>query len=94
MRVDPDESLEREIMMIRVAATAGKRGEILEIGTIFKATAIDVGSTSIAFTVGGEPRKINDFIELVRPYGIVELVKSGRIAMARDLKSRKLQAIG
>jgi acetolactate synthase-1/3 small subunit len=92
--LDPDESLEREIMMIRVAATAGKRGEILEIGTIFKATAIDVGSTSIAFTVGGEPRKINDFIELVRPYGIVELVKSGRIAMARDLKSRKLQAIG
>ena len=39
--LDPDESLEREIMMIRVAATAGKRGEILEIGTIFKATAIE-----------------------------------------------------
>jgi acetolactate synthase-1/3 small subunit len=92
--LDPAESLEREIMLIRVAATAGKRSEILEIGTIFKATAIDVGPSSIAFSVSGEPRKINDFVELVRPYGIVELVKSGRIAMARDLKSRKLKAIG
>jgi acetolactate synthase-1/3 small subunit len=92
--LDPAESLEREIMLIRVSATPGKRGEILEIGTIFKATAIDVGPTSIAFSVNGEPRKINDFVELVRPYGIVELVKSGRIAMARDLKGRKLKAVG
>ncbi|MDR9452191.1 MAG: acetolactate synthase small subunit [Acidimicrobiia bacterium] len=92
--LDPAESLEREIMLIRVASSPGKRSEILEISTIFKATVIDVGPTSIAFTVSGEPRKINDFVELVRPYGIVELVKSGRIAMARDLKSRKLKAIG
>ena len=92
--LDPAESLEREIMLIRVASNAGQRSEILEIGTIFKATVIDVGPTSIAFTVGGEPRKINDFVELVRPYGVVELVKSGRIAMARDLKTRKLKAIG
>lgn len=92
--LDPAESLEREIMLIRVASNAGQRSEILEIGTIFKATVIDVGPTSIAFTVSGEPRKINDFVELVRPYGIVELVKSGRIAMARDLKTRKLKAIG
>ena len=92
--LDPAESLEREIMLIRVASSPGKRSEILEISTIFKATVIDVGPTSIAFTVSGEPRKINDFVDLVRPYGIVELVKSGRIAMARDLKSRKLKAIG
>ena len=92
--LDPEESLEREIMLVRIAATPGKRGGILEIGTIFKATAIDVGPTSIAFAVSGEPRKINDFVELVRPFGIVELVKSGRIAMARDTKIRKLKAIG
>jgi acetolactate synthase-1/3 small subunit len=92
--LDPAESLEREIMLIRVSAAPGKRGELLEISTIFKATAIDVSPTSICFQVTGEPRKINDFVELVRPYGIAELVKSGRIAMGRDTKTRKLRAIG
>ncbi len=92
--LDPGDSLEREIMLIRVSASPGKRGELLEIGTIFKATAIDVGPTSMCFQVTGEPRKLSDFIELVRPYGIVELVKSGRIAMGRDAKGRKLRAIG
>ncbi len=92
--LDPQESLEREIMLVRVTAAPGKRGELLEIGTIFKATAIDVGPTSMCFQVTGEPRKIDDFVELVRPYGIVELVKSGRIAMGRDVKTRRLRVIG
>ncbi len=92
--LDPQTSLEREIMLIRVSAAPGKRGELLEIGTIFKATVIDVSTASMCFQVIGEPRKINDFVELVRPYGIVELVKSGRIAMGRDTKTRKLRAIG
>jgi len=80
--LDPDESLEREIMMIRVAATAGKRGEILEIGTIFKATAIDVGSTSIAFTVGGEPRKINEVQYQTVSIDVSEMSTSDQIRAA------------
>ncbi len=61
---------------------------------IFKAIAIDVGSTSVTFQVTGTPRKVNDFLELMRPHGIVDLVKSGRIALARDPKARKLRAAG
>ena len=53
--LDPQESLEREVMLIRLAATPGKRGELLEIGTIFKATSIDVSPTSICFQVTGLP---------------------------------------
>ena len=41
--------------------------------------------------VAGAPDKVNDFVELVRPYGIADLVKSGRVALARDQKSRKLR---
>lgn len=92
--LDPNETLEREIMLIRVAANPGKRGEVLEIASIFKATAIDVGPASLCFQVSGEPRVINDFVDLVRPYGIVDLVKSGRIALSRDTKTRKLKAVG
>ena len=44
------------------------------------------------FMVAGAPDKVNDFVELVRPYGIVDLVKSGRVALSRDQKSRKLRA--
>jgi acetolactate synthase I/III small subunit len=87
--LDPAASLEREIMLVRVSAAPGRRGEVLEIASIFKAIAVDVGQSSICFQVTGEPPKINDFLDLIRPYGIVELVKSGRIALARDQKGKQ-----
>jgi acetolactate synthase-1/3 small subunit len=52
---------------------------------------IDVGVSTIMFLVAGAPDKVNDFVELVRPYGIADLAKSGRVALARDQKSRKLR---
>lgn len=87
--LEPEASLEREIMLVRVAASPGKRSEALEIAAIFKAIAVDVGQTSICFQVTGEPAKINDFLELVRPYGVIDLVKSGRIALGRDQKGKQ-----
>ncbi len=87
--LDPVTALEREIMLVRVAAAAGRRSEVLEIGSIFKAVAVDVGHNSICFQVSGEPGKINDFFDLVRPYGVIDLVKSGRVALGRDLKGKQ-----
>jgi len=93
--LDPDQSLEREIMLVRVAAPPGKRSEVLEIATIFKAISVDVGQSSICFQVTGTPSKLNDFLDLVRPYGVVDLVKSGRVAISRDAKAKqgKLRAV-
>lgn len=93
--LDPDHALEREIMLVRVAAVPGRRSEVLEIASIFKAPAIDVGHNSICFQVTGEPSKINDFLDLVRPFGVIDLVKSGRVAMARDTKGKppRLRAV-
>lgn len=91
--LDPTRSVEREIMLVRVSAQSGNRSDALEVASIFKAIAVDVGSTSITFQVSGEPSKINDFLELIRPYGIVDMAKSGRIALGREPKSRKLKAI-
>lgn len=82
-------ALEREIMLVRVSAAPGRRSEVLEIAAIFKAIAVDVGQNSICFQVTGEPAKINDFLDLIRPYGVVDLVKSGRVAMARDGKGKQ-----
>ena len=65
---------------------------MLEIATIFKAIAIDVGTNSLTFQVTGTPAKLNDFLELIRPYGVVDMAKSGRIALSREAKTRKLKA--
>lgn len=86
--LDSDQAIEREVMMVRVSTPPGKRSEVLEIAAIFKAVAVDVGHTTVCFQVSGEPAKINDFLDLVRPYGVVDLVKSGRIALARDQKGK------
>lgn len=85
---DPATIIEREIMLVRVSGGTGKRGEILEIASIFDAIAVDVGHNSITFQIAGDPRKVNDFLELVRPYGLIELVKSGRVALSREVKGR------
>ena len=88
----PEDSIEREVMLVRVTADATQRGELLETASVFKAKAVDVGTNSITFEVTGPPDKVNDFLELLRPYGLIELVKSGWIALARDPKGRELRA--
>jgi acetolactate synthase-1/3 small subunit len=83
----PGEAIEREIMLVRVNAETSKRGEILEAANIFEARAVDVGASTITFEVVGEPSRLSDFLEIMRTYGIVSLVKSGRIALAKDAKA-------
>jgi acetolactate synthase-1/3 small subunit len=83
----PGEAIEREVMLVRVNADANRRAEILEAANVFEATAVDVGASTITFEIVGEPARIADFFEIMKPYGIASLVKSGRIAMAKDTKS-------
>ncbi len=80
--------IEREVMMVRVRADATQRGEIMETARIFSATAVDVGAASVTFELSGKPAKLADFLDLMGPYGILDLVKSGRIALAKDVKTR------
>ncbi len=87
----PGEAVEREIMLVRINADSKRRGEILDAAGIFDARAVDVGKNTITFELSGEPDRLSDFLELMRPYGIVDLVKSGRIALARDPKSKNGQ---
>ena len=84
----PGEAVEREIMLVRVNADPKRRGEILDAANIFEATAVDVGANTIAFEVIGEPSRLSDFLEFMKTYGIVSLVKSGRIALSKDAKSQ------
>ena len=84
--------IEREIMMVRVNSEPSRRAELLAAAEIFHATPVDVGLATITFELAGIPSRLADFLELMRPYGIVDLVKSGRVAMAKDLKAKDPRA--
>lgn len=91
VRVDDISSqnyVERDLMLIKVTAPAGKRSEINELAGIFRARIVDVAADVVMIEISGKEQKIEAFIELMRPFGIVELVRSGRIAMVRGANSQ------
>lgn len=75
--------VERDMALIKVSTTLGKRGEIVELTQLFRGNIVDVGPSTVMVQLSGEEEKIDAFIELVRPYGIKELARTGVIAMPR-----------
>ncbi len=76
-------SVERELALIKVASTGDKRVESLRIADIFRARAIDSTNSSFVFEISGSTDKINAFIELMRPLGLVDVSRTGVVAIAR-----------
>ena len=82
--ISSQDFVERDLMLIKVKAPAGgQRSEVRELAEIFRGRVVDVGADQVMIEISGQERKIEAFIELMRPFGIVELVRSGRIAMVR-----------
>jgi acetolactate synthase-1/3 small subunit len=82
--VSDSEHVERELAMIKVRAEPGTaRSEIMQIAGIFRAKIIDVGSETLVVEVTGDSGKIAAIEDLLRPYGILELVRTGKIALQR-----------
>ena len=77
------EYVERDLMLVKVAATGETRREVKELVDIFRGRIVDVSPEQIMVEISGTESKIEAFIEAVRPYGILELVRTGRIAMLR-----------
>jgi len=80
--------VERELVLMKVNATPSDRAEVLRTADIFRARVVDV--TPVAFTIEatGDEEKIEALIELLRPFGIQELVRTGKVAIARGSKNR------
>lgn len=82
-----DESVvNRELVLIKVAAAPERRNEVIEIATVFRAKIVDVGKTSITIEVTGTESKLRGMLNLLRGYGIKELTRTGTIAMPRSMK--------
>ena len=75
--------VERDLMLIKVLTAKGSRSEIRELTEIFRGRIVDVAHDMVMIEMSGQERKIEAFIEMMRPFGIVELVRTGRIAMVR-----------
>ncbi len=84
--ITTEEYVDRELVMIKVAAEPSQRVEIMHIAGIFRARAVDLGRKTMTFECTGNEGKINAFEESLRPYGIKELVRTGKVAMLRGTR--------
>jgi acetolactate synthase-1/3 small subunit len=92
----PADSVEREMMILTVAAAGGGRSQVIELVDVFQGRIVDVGHEAITVELAGPPSKLDDFEELMRAYGIAELQRTGRVALPkldRQAPSRLRRAV-
>jgi len=79
-----DDAIERELLLVKVTSSPGKRPELINLAEVFGARVADVGRDALVFEVVDHPDKLSSFEELLRPYGIKQTVRTGRIAIRRS----------
>ena len=75
--------VERELMLVRVSSEGSKRSEIIEIVDIFRANIVNAAPRSLTIEVTGDEDKVTAMMEMLRPYGLQEVVRTGKVAIAR-----------
>jgi len=89
-----EDAVERELLMVTVKGTAELRSQITELSSIFEAKILDVGYEALTLMLAGTPDQLDAFTDLLRPYGIVELQRTGRIALPKLARQpAKLKAV-
>jgi len=84
--LDPSNIVERELVLIKVNADSKTRPEILEIVSVFRANIVDVAKKTLMIEITGDSKKVKALEDLLRPFGILELVRTGKIACTRGSK--------
>lgn len=84
--LDPAESLERELAIVKVSVDRESRSEIMQIVDIFRARIIDVSQRSMIIEVTGDEEKVDAIIQLLRQFGIKELARTGKVSMVRGAR--------
>ncbi len=81
--LDPEDTVTRELAMFKVAADGAQRGELMQVTEIFRGKVVDVTKRSVIIEVTGTTEKIEAFENMVRPFGLVEMMRTGEIAISR-----------
>ena len=87
VELDGGASVSRELLLVKVKADATTRGQVLEVVQLFKAKVVDVATDAITVQVVGNQDKLEDFLRIVEPFGVRELVQSGMVAIGRGSRS-------
>lgn len=90
--ISAQDYVERDLMLIKVEAKDAQRAEIHELCSIFRGKVVDVGPENVVVEISGQEKKIEAFIDLMRPFGITELARTGRIAMVRGVNRNNGEA--
>jgi len=87
VELDAEMSVARELLLVKVRADAESRGQVLEVVQLFRAKVVDVATDAITIQVTGNQGKLEDFLRVVEPFGVRELVQSGMVAIGRGGRS-------
>jgi acetolactate synthase I/III small subunit len=79
----PDEAIERELLLVTVSADPARRGEVIALVDVFEGRIVDVGADRMTVMLAGTPASVDDFESLLHPYGILELQRTGRVALPK-----------
>ncbi len=82
-----EEYVERDLMLIKVRTADGARSDVKELTDIFRGRIVGVGPEHVMIEISGQEKKLEAFVDTMRPYGIIELVRTGRIALTRGAES-------
>ena len=91
--LDPRRSVERELLLATVRTSPEQRGQVVELVNIFEGKILAVGVEAITVSLDGHPDKLDDFEELLDGYGIVELQRTGRVALPKLDREARLRAV-
>ena len=91
--LDPRRSVERELLLATVRASGDQRAQVVELTNIFEGKILAVGAEAITVSLDGRPGKLDDFEELLAGYGIVELQRTGRVALPKLDREARLRAV-
>jgi acetolactate synthase, small subunit len=78
-------AVSRDLALIKVSVNAANRSEVMQLVEVFRSRIVDVANDSLIVEITGDEDKINSFVEVLRPYGILEMVRTGLVAMARGV---------
>jgi len=79
----PEQAIERELLLVTVRADPGQRAQVVALVGVFEGKIVDVGSDRMTVVMAGPPGRIDDFESLVQPFGILELQRTGRVALPK-----------
>lgn len=79
-----DDFVERELALVKVAATSSNRSEVMQVAQVFRAKVIDISPEKLAIEVTGNGDKVDAFIGMMRPFGISEVARTGSVALKRE----------